>query len=154
MNGRQSKPRGRMSLLRRESGQHLVEFALVLLPLALLLCGICQYGFIYCAAMTVRNASATAARYATLGNGGAYGTTTNAPTVAQIQSVAQDTLAPMITATINNVIVTVDQNATVGGVGGATSVKVQYNLPLIIPWVVPGRSAGDTRAITATTIMR
>src|SRR5882724_8144188 len=106
-----------------ESGQHLVEFAMVLLPLALLLCGICQYVFIYAANMTVRNATMTAARYATL--------STTTPTPGQVQDFAKQAVAPMLDpalATAN-----VDPDVTVGDAGGATSVQIQYNLPLIIP---------------------
>src|SRR5437016_3722201 len=109
-----------------ESGQHLVEFALVLLPLALLLCGICQYGFIYAANMTLRNATMVAARYATL--------STNVPTVVEVQSFAEQAVAPMLDPGLATA--TVDNDVTVGGVGGATSVQIQYNLPLVIPWVL------------------
>jgi Flp pilus assembly protein TadG len=133
---------------RQKSGSALVEFALVSLPLALLLCGICQYGFIYAANMTVRNATVVAARYATLV------TTATVPNSNQITVVALDALGPMIVPTNNNVRVNVDPNVTVGGAGGAVSVQIQYDLPLIIPWVVPGKSAGDSLTLTATTIMR
>ena len=132
---------------RQESGSALVEFALVSLPLALLLCGICQYGFIYAANMTVRNATVVAARYATV-------TMTNTPSVDQIKNVAQDALGPMLSTNDAMAHVNVDPNVTVGGVGGAVSVQIQYKLPLIIPWVVPGKTAGDSLTLTATTIMR
>ena len=128
-----------------ESGQHLVEFALVLLPLALLLCGICQYGFIYAANMTVRNATMTAARYAILSTNGI-------PTAAQVQDYAEHAVAPMLDPTLATA--TVDNNVTVGGTNGATSVQIQYDLPLVIPWVVPGKTAGSSLTLTATTIMR
>ena len=127
-----------------ESGQSLVEFAMVLLPLALLLCGICQYGFIYAANMTIRNATMTAARYATL--------STTTPTPGQVQDFAKQAVAPMLDT--NLAIPTVDPNVTVGGANGATSVQIQYDLPLVIPWVVPGKTAGDSLTLTATTIMR
>src|ERR1043166_5350046 len=103
------------------TGSTMVEFALTLPLLALLLFGIIQYGFIFAAYMTLRNASAVGARYAIL--------TAPAPTVSQIQSVAQGAVGPMLKTSI--AVATVQQNVTVGGVGGATSVTVQYNLPLI-----------------------
>ncbi len=134
--------------IRQESGSALVEFALVLLPLALLLCGICQYGFIYAALLTVRNATVVGARY------GALVTSTNTPTGDQISSVAQNALGPMLSTNDLSTVVTVDTNATVGGAPGAVSVTIQYKLPLILPWVVPGKAAGDTLPLTATTIMR
>jgi Flp pilus assembly protein TadG len=131
-----------------ESGQHLVEFALVLLPLALILFGICQYGLIYDANMTIRNATVAAARYAVL-------SVTNAPTIVQIQSFAKQVVTADPFLKTNYVAaVNVNTNVTVGGVNGATSVQIQYNLPLIIPWVVPGMSAGSSVSLSATTIMR
>lgn len=145
--GKRKRFNWRMSS-RQESGQSLVEFSLVLLPLALLLFGICQYGLIYGALLTVRNATVVAARYATLA------TTATGPTADQIKTVAQNALGPML-STNNPTTVTVNTNVvTVGGASGAVSVQIQYNLPLIIPWVVPGKTAGDSLTLTATTIMR
>src|SRR5579871_4884675 len=77
-----------LRLVRRKSGHHLVELCLVLVPLLVILSGICQYGFMYAAAITVRNASDAAARYAVLYTG------TNALTKAQIQAVADSALTP------------------------------------------------------------
>jgi Flp pilus assembly protein TadG len=132
----------------QESGQHLVEFAMVLLPLALILFGICQYGFIYAANMAIRNATVNAARYAVLA-------VTNTPTIAQIQSFATAAVAVDPFLQTNNVTaVNVNTNVTVGTTNGATSVQIQYNLPLIIPWVVPGKTAGSSVSLSATTIMR
>src|ERR1051326_585027 len=84
---------------RRQSVSALVDFALLSLPLALLLCGICQYGFIYAANMTVRNASVVAARYATV-------TMTNTPSVIQITAVAQEALGPMLSTTNPATVIT------------------------------------------------
>jgi Flp pilus assembly protein TadG len=128
-----------------ESGQHLVEFALALLPLALILFGICQYGVIYDANMTIRNAAVAAARYAVLA-------VTNTPTIAQVQSYATQAATADPFLKTNNVTVTVATNVTVGTLTGATSVQIQYNLPLMIPWVVPG--AGSNVSVSATAIMR
>ncbi|MEK6720548.1 MAG: TadE/TadG family type IV pilus assembly protein [Chloroflexota bacterium] len=47
---------------RRERGQGLVEFALVLTPMMLILLGIIQFGFIFNAYVTLTNASREAAR--------------------------------------------------------------------------------------------
>src|SRR2546423_1399830 len=129
-----------------QSGQALVEFAVTLLPLALLLCGISQFVFIYAANMTVRNATNVAARYAVLR------TTASGPTVPQVEDVAKQAVLPMLDPI--KATATVDPDVTVGGANGATSVQVQYNLPLIIPWVVPGKGVGDSLTLTATTIMR
>jgi len=143
---REAKHIGRRASGEGESGQSLVEFAMVLLPLALLLCGICQYGFIYAANMTIRNATVIAARYATL-------STTNIPTTDQIQDFAKQAVAPMLNPALATAIV--DTNVTVGGANWATSVRIQYDLPLIIPWVVYGTNIpGSSLSLSATTIMR
>jgi hypothetical protein len=49
---------------------------------------------------------------------------------------------------------TANMNATVGGLPNAKSVQIQYNLKLIIPFVVPGKGSGSSITITATTVMR
>jgi Flp pilus assembly protein TadG len=127
-------------------GSNLVEFALTLPLLALLLFGIIQYGFIFGAYVTIRNASSVAARYASLSS--------PTPTVDQIRSVARGALTPMLSSNTSASVVTVNTNTTVAGVGGAKSVKIDYSLKLIIPFVVPGKSAGGSLTISATTVMR
>ena len=140
--------RSRKTTSRQESGSALVEFSVASLPLALLLCGICQYGFIYAAHLTVRNATVAAARYAVLV------TTTNTPTPDQIRGVARNALGPMLSTNSATATIDVDQNVTVGPTNGATSVAIHYTLPLVIPWVVPGKGAGDSLTLNETTIMR
>jgi len=105
---------------------------MVLLPLALLLSGICQYVFIYAANMTIRNATMTAARYATL--------STTTPTAGQVQDFAKQAVAPMLDT--NLATATVDNNVTVGVANGATSVQIQYDLPLVIPVGRPRQNCG------------
>jgi len=127
----------------KKSGQSLVEFALTLPLLALLLFAICQYGLIFAAVLTLRNASAVGARYAVIGT----------PSQASVQAVTKAAVGPMLN-TNNVTAVNVDMNYTVGGTTGAKSVQLIYNLPLIIPFVVPGKSAGSTLTLTNTTVMR
>ena len=124
----------------------MVEFAMTLPLLALLLFGIIQYGFIFGAYVTVRNASSVGARYATLSS--------PTPTIPQIQAVARGALSPMLKSNASASTVNVNPNATVGGVSGAKSVQIIYPLPLIIPFVVPGKVNGDSVTISATAIMR
>ena len=130
---------------RRQSGSSLVEFAMVLVPLMLLLFGIIQFGFIFAAYMTVRNATVVTARWATLGP-------TNQHSVAEIQDFARLQVKPMLNP--NNVTaVNVSQtNVTVNVTN--TSVEIRYNLRLIIPWVVHGSNAPNTYLVKATSIMR
>lgn len=142
------KRRGRGLSWWQRSGESLAEFALVLLPLFLVLFGIIQYGFIFAATMTVRNATVIAARYAMLGP-------TNSTNVAKVQAVARQAVGPMLNpnnVTAVNVSLT---NVTVGATNGATSVEIQYSLPLIIPWIVRGTNvSNDHLLLKATTIMR
>lgn len=133
-----------ISSIYRETGSNLVEFALVAPVLLLVVFGICQYGFMYSASMTIKNATVEAARFAT--------STTSSPSIDQITTVAEDALAPTITVTNNNVSVIVNQDVTVGVVGGATSVEIDYTMPLIIPWIVPGANGQIT--LHAITIMK
>jgi Flp pilus assembly protein TadG len=130
----------------REESQTLVEFAVCLPLLALLLFAIIQYGFIFAAFITLRNASAVAARYATLG-------TTPPPSVSQVQNMARDAIQPMLNEVHLDTPV-VDLNASVGGTDGGKSVTLTYNLPLVIPFVVPGRTAEGTLPLTATSVAR
>jgi Flp pilus assembly protein TadG len=132
-------------LLRGRKGATMVEFAMIAPVFALLLFAIIQYGFIFAAYISVRNASAVAARYATLSN--------PTPTTTQIQSVARGAIGPMLNS--NDVrAVNVDLNANVGGAAGAKSVEIQYNLSLIVPFVVPGKTNDNVLVIGATTVMR
>jgi Flp pilus assembly protein TadG len=130
---------------RQRSGSTMVEFALTLPLLALLLFGIIQYGFIFAAYMTIRNASVVGARYATLGT---------SPSVTQIQDITRGACATMLGTNASNPTVTVTPNVTVGSVSGATQVQVQYNLKLIVPFVVPGKTGGSSLSLSATSVMR
>ena len=111
----------------------------------LLLFGIIQFGFIFAAYMTVRNATVVTARWATL-------QTTPPRTVADIQGFARQQVKPMLNP--NNVTaVNVSQTNVTSGVTN-TSVEIQYNLRLIIPWVVHGSNAPNSYTVKATSIMR
>lgn len=130
--------------MKTNRGQTLVEFALCIPLLVLLLFGIIQYGFIFSTYISLRNASAVGARYATLNS--------PKPTVAQIESATRAAIGPML-QTNNIAAVTVNTNVTVGAQTGATSVQIQYNLPLIIAFVVPGKTAGGSLTMSGTTVM-
>jgi len=111
--------------------------------LALLLFGIIQYGFIFGAYITLRNASAVAARHAILQS--------PTPTQTSIENVARGAIQPMLSpANLASVSIT---SVDVAG-QPATNVTLVYNMPLIVPFVVPGKTAGASLTLTATTIMR
>jgi Flp pilus assembly protein TadG len=62
----QQKRRRRRRSERVESGQSLVEFSLILLPLFLILLGIIQFGFIFNTYVTMTNAARDSARLGTV----------------------------------------------------------------------------------------
>ncbi|HET7704350.1 MAG TPA: TadE/TadG family type IV pilus assembly protein [Candidatus Limnocylindrales bacterium] len=62
----QRSPRRRRTSRGPERGQSLVEFALVLMPLFLILLGIIQFGFIFNTYVTMTNAARDAARLGTV----------------------------------------------------------------------------------------
>ena len=116
----------------------MVEFALTLPLLALLLFAIIQWGFLFAAHITVRNASAVGARYYAIhptNPGGAI-------------ALAKGSLSPML---VNSGSTATPSNPTVGG-EPAYGMTVTYDLPLIIPFVVPG--GGSTKTLTSTTVTR
>ena len=125
------------------AGQSLIEFALTLPLLALLLFGIIQYGFVFAAYLTLRNASAVAARHAVL--------TSPTPSQIEIRKVAKEAIQPMLSSThLDPASIT---STTVGG-QPATNVTLVYHLPLIIPYVVFGKNEAGSLTLSATTIMR
>ena len=124
----------------QQRGQAMVEFALVLPLLALVLFGIIQYGLILSATQSVKFASGVGARYAVTGS--------SHPSNAAVQTVTLNALSPTLSAANATVIVTT--NASLGGISGATSVQVQYTMPLIIPFVVPGKTNGSSLFLSAT----
>lgn len=128
-----------IAIRKRNGGQTLVEFAIAVVLLALLLFGIIQYGFIFGAYITVRNASAVGARQAVID--------TN-----QAETAARDALSPMLSKANPPATVALTQT-NVAGVN-AQSMTVTYDLPLIIPWVVIGSSTPTSVTLRATTVMR
>ena len=129
---------------RRNGGSTLIEFAFVLPVLLLIVFAICQYGFIFAAYTTVRNASALAARYATLSN--------PKPTKLEVEAVAKQALTPMLDSSKATAVANLD--STVGSLPGAKSVQVNYDLTLVLPFVVPGKTSGSILTLSATTVMR
>jgi len=117
---------------------------MVVVPLMLLLFGIIQFGFIFAAYMTVRNATVITARWMTLQR-------TTPPTNKEIQAFAKLQVEPLLNSK-NVTAVNVTQTNVTSGVTN-TSVQIQYKLSLIIPWVVHGTNAPGTYLVKATTIM-
>lgn len=127
------------NLASSRSGQTLVEFTFVCLLLVTLLFAICQYGFLFAAYITVRNASAVGARqYAVL-----------LKSAAESQKAAIGACYPMLQT---NLVTATAGTATIITNNDAKSMTVSYAMPLVVPFVVPG--GGATKTLTATTIMK
>jgi Flp pilus assembly protein TadG len=121
---------------RYEKGSVLVESAICIPVLLVILFGIIQYGMILSAVLTLRNAASVGAREAAL----------SASTCAEIDAAVNAAVATMLpgTATIAK---------AAGSVAGTYQVSLTYDLPLIIPYVVPG-SSGGTMTLNSSAVMK
>jgi len=134
-----SRLRGRPRVL----GQTLIEFVVTLPLLTLLLFAIIQYGFIFGAYMTLRHGAHMTARTVSLAG---YDTSNTSNTTA----VATAAITPMLDPSNLTAV-----NVTTAMVGdlSAMSVQLNYNLPLIIRFVVPNAS-GNNLALKANATYR
>lgn len=130
----------RRSLATEERGGPILEFALILPVIVTFLFGAVQYGLIFGAYVTVRNATAVAARYAIISD--------PIPTDAAVANVATGALYGLDAAKVQSVTVAAQ---TVAGVSGGRSVQMIYDYPTMFP--VPGSKNGLFR-LNVTTVMR
>lgn len=121
-----------------EKGASMVEMAVALPVFMAILFGIIQWGFIFAANITVRNAAAVGARAAALYGG---------QNQSAVQAAVLNSLVPLPPSGLSSV------NYSGGGAGTDQTVTVNYSLALFFPFVVPGHISGQ-KAITATSIMR
>lgn len=131
---------GKIRQKKNQAGSVVVESALVLPVLLLIVMGVLQYGMILSAKLTVKNASAVAARTAVLD-----GATTTEVTQAAQQAV--DHIWGQL-PTLNVQMVTEQINGK-----DAKRVTVTYDMPLMFPILVPGSSGGKF-SVTASSVMR
>ncbi len=124
----------------KRSGQTLVEFALAAPILFLLLLGIIQYGLIFSASLTLRHGAQVTSRTLSLS-----GATTN-----NVSTVACQAISPMLDC---SKLQAPQVTYPTVGPNNAVQVKLTYNLPLIVSFVVPGAS-GNTLTLTATGVDR
>jgi Flp pilus assembly protein TadG len=132
----------RIAALRRPSrapgrarGQSLVEFALVLMPLLLILLGIIQFGFIFNAQVTITNAAREGARTATV-----YVYHSNLANKTENDKARNDAALASVTASLGILSTSAPQFSTTSGSWTATGsapnltytsgdVVVAYSLP-------------------------
>jgi Flp pilus assembly protein TadG len=125
----------------RESGGAMIEFALIAPLLILFIFGIVQYGQIYSAQITLGNAAAAGARYAALTN--------PAPTATQVENVIKASISPL---NVKALTTKVELAVNVGGVANSKRVTLNYNLPLLFPFIIPGIT-GKSFPISVTNVM-
>lgn len=112
----------------RQLGGALIEFVIVA-PFFLGLIGaIVQFGMIFNAQLTLRNAAAIGARYAALTN--------PSPTADEVKSVVVNSLAPLNTDDLS--LNSVELNVTVGSITDAKRVSLSYKVPLLFGFALRG----------------
>ncbi len=136
----ENKQSGKRVSDRQQSGSQLVEFALVIPVLLAVIFGICQYGIMFADYITLRNASAAAARQDMVNSNNNH---------QLAQELAQATLPPLL----DPASLTFTAGITNLASGNAQVITLSYPLKLIIPYIVPGASNG-VRTLTSTTIIR
>ena len=124
----------------RRKAQAIVEFAFVLPILLLVLMGIVEFGRIFLAQQTITNASREGARVGILPTS----TGTDVDNAVTMYMNSSGLTQPAV-ITVANVGPTVPP-------GAATSVTVQYQLPILTGSIIPG--LGDTIALSHATVMR
>ncbi len=123
-------------------GAALVEFALTFPLLAFVLFAIIQYGFVFSAYMTLRHGAHQTAR--SLSTAGSTRTSSNATVVAC------SAISPILDC---NNLQAVQVQSNVINSANTIQVSLSYNLPLIIPWVVPNNQNGQV-VLTSQAVYR
>jgi Flp pilus assembly protein TadG len=128
-----------------ESGQSLVEFSLVLMPLFFILLGIIQFGFIFNTYVTMTNAARDAGR---LGTVYVYDRTL---TKAQNDLARNDSIKLAVLSSMNMLAKTAPHFST--GATWTQSGSVYTNGDLVITYVLPsGVTASDPRTGEEVTV--
>ena len=122
--------------IKSQRASALVEAAIVIPVLALILMGIIQWGYIFGAHLTLKNASVAAARYSIL--------TLPSPSKSDVENMAKSSVAPMLLPGLTDADFNPSAAVSCGGsctVNGK-QVTLKYDLDLFFPFVVPGSSNG------------
>ena len=133
-----------------ESGQSLVEFSLVLMPLFLILLGIIQFGFIFNSYVTMTNAARDAAR---LGTVYVYDRTFPTPVKANNDLARNNTIKSQVISSMN-ILGTTSPRFTTSGTwtqSGTSTHTVFTNGDLVITYDIPDGSNGDPVVIDSDT---
>lgn len=135
-------------IYKKEKGQAMVEFALILVPLLILIGGIIDFGWIFYHKVIVNNAAREGARYAAIHS---KDTTYETDTESLINGI----LPPTLIKGANPISVDKDSPAA-----GDITVSVKGDVDILTPFISmifidsnPGRN-GIQLGITSTTIMK
>jgi Flp pilus assembly protein TadG len=127
-----------------ESGQSLVEFSLVLMPLFLILLGIIQFGFIFNSYVTMTNAARDAAR---LGTVYVYDASTSPVTMTKAlnDQLRNNTIKNQVIASMNVLGTTSPHFSTSGAwtKSGTAAHTIYTNGDLVITYDIPDGTNGD-----------
>ncbi len=128
---------------KREDGQAMVEFALILPIFLLILCGIIDFGWLFYNQLSLNNACREGARYAVVN------TAENADTLAIINHIENTTT----TVFANDGI---DISVTYSSPGDPTSGDIEVSMEAEISFFTPVLSTilGKEKTITSTVIMK
>jgi Flp pilus assembly protein TadG len=131
----------RIRRFRREDGQAMVEFALILPLLILLLCGIIDFGWIFGNQITMNNASREAARFMAINYD-------SDKTLEQNETVAEGIMQARL-STMDDASLVV----TLAVSGDTVTVSAAYPLPILTP-LLSTILGDDTINIDSSTSMR
>lgn len=129
--------------LKREDGQSMVEFALILPIFLLILCGIIDFGWLFYNQLSLNNACREGARYAVVH------TEENADTRAIINHI--ENLSTNVFAN-DGVDITVTYSAPSDPTAGDITVSMQADISFFTP--VLSTVLGKEKTITSTVIMK
>ena len=129
--------------LKREDGQSMVEFALILPIFLLILCGIIDFGWLFYNQLSLNNACREGARYAVVH------TEENADTQAIINHI--ENLSTNVFAN-DGVEITVTYSAPSDPTAGDITVSVEADISFFTP--VLSTVLGKEKTITSTVIMK
>jgi Flp pilus assembly protein TadG len=131
------EPKSVRNRLRGETGQSLVEFALVVPMLLILVLGIAEFGRAWMTRNILTGAAREAVRVAVVPEGSTAAATTRANQI-------------LASAGITTASVSVTDNGTAFGTVSAT---VSYDFPVVVAGFIPGLSS-STIPLSSTTTMR
>ena len=128
---------------RKEDGQAMVEFALVLPVFLLILCGIIDFGWLFYNQLSLNNACREGARYAVVN------TADNADTLAITNHI--ENLTTTVFAN-NGVDITVTYSSPADPTSGDITVSLEADISFFTP--VLSTVLGKEKTITSTVIMK